>query len=264
MYCMPGLLLVAHNHSFCKFSFLGMPQYILFHKPYGVLSQFTPEDGARSLAEFDLPKGVYPAGRLDKDSEGLLLLTDDGPLIEQLLNPRNQKPKTYWALVERLPDEAALQRMRDGLRIEDYTTLPCEVQMLDPQPDVTPRDPPVRVRKSVQDVWLAITVVEGKNRQVRKMTAAIGHPTLRLVRRSIANLELGDLPLGQWRAIAREEIQWGTTTSSPDGDAAEASTASGVPVRYVREARSPATQPRKWGQPTPAPRRPGAWFNKKK
>jgi 23S rRNA pseudouridine2457 synthase len=240
-----------------------MPQYILFHKPYGVLSQFTPEDGARSLAEFDLPKGVYPAGRLDKDSEGLLLLTDDGPLIEQLLNPRNQKPKTYWALVERVPDEAALQRMRDGLRIEDYTTLPCEVQLLDPQPDVAPRDPPVRVRKSVQDVWLAITVVEGKNRQVRKMTAAIGHPTLRLIRRSIANLELGDLPLGQWGSIAREEIQWGTT-ANPDADSVETTTASGVPVRYVREARSSATQPRKWGQPTAAPRRPGAWFNKKK
>jgi 23S rRNA pseudouridine2457 synthase len=194
----------------------------------------------------------------------LLLLTDDGPLIEQLLNPRNQKPKTYWALVERVPDEAALQRMRDGLRIEEYTTLPCEVQLLDPQPDVAPRDPPVRVRKSVQDVWLAITVVEGKNRQVRKMTAAIGHPTLRLVRRSIANLELGDLPLGQWRSIAREEIQWGATTTNSNDDAAEATTASGVPVRYVREARSPATQPRKWGQPTLAPRRPGAWFNKKK
>ena len=102
-----------------------MPRYVLFHKPYGVLSQFTPEDGARSLAEFDLPSGIYPAGRLDKDSEGLLLLTDDGPLIEQLLNPRNAKPKTYWALVERVPDEAALQRLRSGLRIEDYQTRPC-------------------------------------------------------------------------------------------------------------------------------------------
>lgn len=254
MYCMPGLLLVAHNHSFCKFGFLGMPQYILFHKPYGVLSQFTPEDGARSLAEFDLPKGVYPAGRLDKDSEGLLLLTDDGPLIEQLLNPRNQKPKTYWALVERLPDEAALQRMRDGLHIEDYTTLPCEVQLLDPQPDVAPRDPPVRVRKSVQDVWLAITVVEGKNRQVRKMTAAIGHPTLRLVRRSIANLELGDLPLGQWRAIAREEIQWGS----------EATTASGLPVSYGKSRGGLVSEARKSKSPVLSGRQPGAWFARKK
>ena len=230
----------------------GMPQYILFHKPYGVLSQFTPEDGARSLAEFDLPKGVYPAGRLDKDSEGLLLLTDDGPLIEQLLNPRNQKPKTYWALVERVPDEAVLQRMREGLRIEDYTTLPCEAQLLQPQPEVPPREPAVRVRKSVQDVWIAITVVEGKNRQVRKMTAAIGHPTLRLIRRSIANLELGDLPLGQWRGIPREEIQWGSANTG------DITTASGVLVRYAREGRRPAAQP------AAAPRRPGAWFNKKK
>lgn len=167
-----------------------MPRYVLFHKPYGVLSQFTPEDGARSLAEFDLPSGIYPAGRLDKDSEGLLLLTDDGPLIEQLLNPRNAKPKTYWALVERVPDEAALQRLRSGLRIEDYQTRPCQAKILAPQPEVPPRTPPVRVRKTVQDVWLEITLIEGKNRQVRKMTAAIGHPTLRLVRQSLANLSL--------------------------------------------------------------------------
>lgn len=186
-----------------------MPRYLLFHKPYGVLSQFTPEDGARSLAEFGLPGGLYPAGRLDKDSEGLLLLTDDGPLIAQLLNPRNAKPKTYWALVERVPDADALQRLRSGLRIEDYQTRPCQAHILTPQPEVVPRDPPVRVRKTVTDVWLEITVVEGKNRQVRKMTAAIGHPTLRLVRRSIANLALGDLPPGQWREIARADIAWG-------------------------------------------------------
>lgn len=229
-----------------------MPQYILFHKPFGVLSQFTPEDGARSLAEFDLPKGVYPAGRLDKDSEGLLLLTDDGPLIEQLLNPRNEKPKTYWALVERVPDEAALQRMRDGLRIEDYTTLPCQASVLDPQPEVAPRDPPVRVRKSVQDVWMEIEVVEGKNRQVRKMTAAIGHPTLRLIRRSIANLQLADLPLGQWRAIERQDIHWGS----------DAMTASGVPVRYGKSTRA-HTAPRPSKSSVVSARRPGAWFQTK-
>ena len=164
------------------------------------------EDGARSLAEFDLPKGVYPAGRLDKDSEGLLLLTDDGPLIEQLLNPRNQKPKTYWALVERVPDEAALQCMREGLRIEDYTTLPCEVQLLEPQPEVPPRDPPVRVRKSVQDVWLEITVVEGKNRQVRKMVEQVGHQVVLLRRIRFGPLRLGDLPRGMWRELTPEEL----------------------------------------------------------
>lgn len=185
-----------------------MPRYILFHKPYGVLSQFTPEDGARSLLEFKLPKDVYPAGRLDKDSEGLLLLTDDGPLIEKLLNPRNEKPKTYWALVERVPTEEELIKMRKGLKIEDYLTRPCEVNILDPQPDVPPRDPPVRFRKSVQDIWLEIRIIEGKNRQVRKMTAAIGHPTLRLIRKKIANLELGTLAPGDWMEIPKSEIHF--------------------------------------------------------
>lgn len=183
-----------------------MFRYILFHKPYGVLSQFTPEDGAKSLAEFNLPKNVYAAGRLDKDSEGLLLLTDDGPLIERMLNPKSEKPKTYWVLVERVPTDEELQKMRKGLKIEDYQTRPCEVRILDPQPEVPSRDPPVRVRKTVQDVWLEITIVEGKNRQVRKMTAAIGHPTLRLIRKKIANLPLGDLSPGEWKEIKRDEI----------------------------------------------------------
>jgi 23S rRNA pseudouridine2457 synthase len=184
-----------------------MFRYILFHKPYGVLSQFTPEDGARSLAEFGLPKNIYPAGRLDKDSEGLLLLTDDGPLIEKLLNPLNEKPKTYWALVERVPSEDSLEKMRKGLKIENYLTRPCQVKIMDPFPDIPPRNPPVRIRKSIQDVWLEIRIVEGKNRQVRKMTAAIGHPTLRLIRKKMANLELGDLLPGQWREISREDIK---------------------------------------------------------
>lgn len=185
-----------------------MPRYILFHKPYGVLSQFTPEEGSRALSEFGLPKDVYPAGRLDKDSEGLLLLTDDGPLIEKLLNPRNEKPKTYWVLVERVPTEEELQKMRDGLKIEDYQTRPCSVHILDPQPEIPPRDPPVRVRKTVQDIWLEMKIVEGKNRQVRKMTAAIGHPTLRLIRKKIANLELGSLKPGEWMEIPKSEIHF--------------------------------------------------------
>lgn len=185
-----------------------MPRYILFHKPYGILSQFTPEDGARTLSGFNLPKDVYPAGRLDKDSEGLLLLTDDGPLIEKLLNPKNEKPKTYWVLVERIPTEEELTKMRTGLRIEDYQTRPCEVKILDPQPDVPPRDPPVRVRKTVQDIWIEVKIVEGKNRQVRKMTAAIGHPTLRLIRKKIANLDLENLRPGEWREISKNEISF--------------------------------------------------------
>lgn len=183
-----------------------MARYILFHKPYNVLSQFTPEDGAKALNEFNLPSGVYAAGRLDKDSEGLLLLTDDGLLIEKLLNPNNQKPKTYWALVERIPTEDELHRMRQGLKIEDYTTRPCEVKILDPQPEVPPRDPPVRFRKTVQDIWIEITIVEGKNRQIRKMTAAIGHPTLRLIRKKIGNLELNDLKEGKWKEITLDQI----------------------------------------------------------
>lgn len=185
-----------------------MPRYILFHKPYGVLSQFTPEDGARSLAEFNLPKGLYPAGRLDKDSEGLLLLTDDGPLIERLLNPINEKPKTYWVLVERVPSEENLLKMQQGLLIEDYKTKPCAVKILSPQPVVPERIPPVRFRKTVQDIWLEVTLIEGKNRQVRKMTAAIGHPTLRLIRKSIANLSLNDLSCGKWIEINRSELNF--------------------------------------------------------
>src|SRR5665647_739999 len=129
-----------------------MSRYIIFYKPYGVLSQFTPEDGARSLAEFNLPKDIYAAGRLDKDSEGLLLLTDDGPLIDKLLHPRNDKTKTYWVLVERVPTDEELAKMRQGLTIEDYVTKPCQVKILDPQPDIPPRDPPVRLRKIVQDI----------------------------------------------------------------------------------------------------------------
>lgn len=185
-----------------------MPRYIIFNKPYDVLSQFTPEDGAKALDSFGLPKDVYPAGRLDKDSEGLLLLTDDGPLIEKLLNPKNEKPKTYWVLVERVPTEEELQKMRDGLKIEDYTTRPCQVKILEPQPDVPPRDPPVRFRKTVQDIWIEVRIVEGKNRQVRKMTAAIGHPTLRLIRMKIANLDLSGLAPGEWMEIPKSEIHF--------------------------------------------------------
>ncbi len=183
-----------------------MARYVLFNKPYGVLSQFTPEDGARSLAEFDLPKGIYPAGRLDKDSEGLLLLTDDGVLIERLLNPKNEKPKTYLVLVERVPAQVSLEKLRRGLRIEDYLTKPCEVRILEPPPAIPPRDPPVRFRKTVVDVWLEMKIVEGKNRQIRKMTAAIGHPTLRLIRTKIANLDLGDLAPGAFREIRLSDI----------------------------------------------------------
>jgi 23S rRNA pseudouridine2457 synthase len=137
-----------------------------------------------------------------------ILLTNDGPLIEKLLNPKNEKPKTYWVLVERLPLENELHQMKKGLKIEDYQTRPCEAKLLDPQPEVPARTPPVRLRKTVQDFWIEITIVEGKNRQIRKMTASIGHPTLRLIRKKIGHLELGNLAPGEWKEITREDIQF--------------------------------------------------------
>lgn len=179
--------------------------YIAFHKPYGVLSQFTPEDGARSLAEFGLPAGVYPAGRLDKDSEGLLLLTDDGDLIHRLLEPKFDKEKTYWVQVERIPAENVLAKLRAGVAIQDYVTLPCQARLIE-TPHLPPRDPPIRIRQTVPDCWLEIRIREGKNRQVRRMTAAVGHPTLRLVRVAIGQLGLGDLEPGSWREITRDEV----------------------------------------------------------
>jgi len=183
----------------------GPNRYIIFNKPYGVLSQFTPEDGARSLAEFNLPKDVYAAGRLDKDSEGLLLLTNDGPLIERLLDPRNEKPKTYWVQVERIPSEEELNKLRAGVKIQDYQTLPCEIKLIE-EPNFPPRDPPIRVRKTVPDCWVEIVIKEGKNRQIRRMTAAINHPTLRLVRVKLGKLELNDLKPGEWREVSKTDI----------------------------------------------------------
>ncbi|MHB1308835.1 MAG: pseudouridine synthase [Limisphaerales bacterium] len=173
---------------------------LAFHKPYGVLSRFTPEPGSawRTLAGFGLPPRVYPLGRLDADSEGLLLLSDEPGLNERLLEPRRGHPRMYWAQVEKVPSAAALARLAAGIAIQGRRTLPCEVRRLDPQPDVLPRDPPIRHRPSVPDCWLRIELVEGRNRQVRRMTAAIGHPTLRLIRRQIGQFELGGLPSGAW------------------------------------------------------------------
>lgn len=175
---------------------------VMFHKPYGVLSQFTPDGSAnRTLADFDLPSRVYPLGRLDADSEGLLLLTDETVLNSRLLVPEHRHQRTYWAQVERIPSVEALSRLSCGLRIQGYSTLPANVSILDPQPVLPPRDPPIRFRKSVPDCWVALEMVEGKNRQVRRMTAAIGHPTLRLIRVRIGDFPLGDLPVGSWRQL---------------------------------------------------------------
>ena len=179
---------------------------IAFHKPYGVLSQFTPDGSPnRTLAGFGLPGGVYGIGRLDADSEGLLLLSDEAGLNQRLLEPEQGHQRIYWAQVERIPDDDALARLRAGVMLQGRRTLPCGAARLDPQPAMAERDPPIRLRKTVPDCWIALTLVEGKNRQVRRMTAAIGHPTLRLVRVQIGAYALGELAAGEWRILTEEE-----------------------------------------------------------
>jgi 23S rRNA pseudouridine2457 synthase len=179
---------------------------IAFNKPYGVLSQFTVDGSEnRTLAGFGLPKGVYPIGRLDADSEGLLLLSDEPEWNERLLHPRRAHRRVYWAQVERIPSSEALARLSRGVMIQGRRTLPCRAWKLDPAPEVPPRDPPIRFRKKVADCWIALQLIEGKNRQVRRMTAAIGHPTLRLLRVQIGGFELGDLPAGAWKELSAPE-----------------------------------------------------------
>jgi len=177
---------------------------ILFNKPYGVLSQFTDrgtENARATLSDFiDVP-GVYPAGRLDRDSEGLLLLCDDGKLQARIADPRFKMRKTYLVQIEGEPDEASLDRLREGVVLNDGPTRQAGVERMS-APDLWPRDPPIRVRKSVPDSWLKVTIAEGRNRQVRRMTAAVGHPTLRLVRWSIGEWTLEGVAPGAWREIA--------------------------------------------------------------
>lgn len=181
-----------------------MARLILFNKPYGVLSQFTDgsqETTRRTLSEFiDLP-GVYPAGRLDLDSEGLLLLCDDGRLQARIADPRFKMAKTYLVQVEGEPDEASVARLRGGVRLKDGPTRPARAERI-ADPDLWPRDPPIRVRKTVPDSWLKLTISEGRNRQVRRMTAAVGYPTLRLVRWSVGDWTVEGLAPGEWREIA--------------------------------------------------------------
>lgn len=175
---------------------------ILFNKPYGVLSQFTDRGTVTQRAtlsdHIDVP-GVYPAGRLDRDSEGLLLLTDDGRVQARIADPKFKLPKTYWAQVEGVPGDDALARLRDGVMLADGPTRPAEAERIEP-PAVWPRDPPIRVRLSVPDSWITLTIREGRNRQVRRMTAAIGHPTLRLIRCRVGDWTLGEIAPGEWRA----------------------------------------------------------------
>ena len=172
---------------------------VLFNKPFGVLCQFSGE--SPTLADYiDIP-GIYPAGRLDKDSEGLLVLTDDGALQARISSPKFKQPKTYWVLVEREPEESALDRLRNGIELNDGLTRPARVQRIQQPGKLWPRDPPVRYRKNVRDVWLEMTLTEGRNRQVRRMTAAIGHPTLRLIRYRIGKWSIDDLQPGNYRKI---------------------------------------------------------------
>jgi 23S rRNA pseudouridine2457 synthase len=196
---------------------------IAFNKPYGVVSQFTSDGSAnRTLAEFGFPKNVYPIGRLDADSEGLLLLSDEPEWNERLLHPRQAHEREYWAQVERIPAPAALKKLERGVCVQGRKTLPCRAWILEPQPEVgssrcddqtaqravPTRNPPIRFRKNVSDCWIGLELIEGKNRQVRRMTAAIGHPTLRLLRVRIGNFRLGDLPPGQWRVLAAKECKF--------------------------------------------------------
>lgn len=176
---------------------------IAFNKPFNVLCQFTDRSDSprRTLAEFSLPPRVYAAGRLDYDSEGLLLLTDDGALAHRLTDPRHKQPKTYWVQVEGTPTEEHLEALRCGVVLNDGPTRPAQVERLDPVPALWPRDPPVRFRKTVPDAWLSVTITEGRNRQVRRMTAAVGLPTLRLVRAAMGDTRLGDLAPGTWRPL---------------------------------------------------------------
>lgn len=188
-----------------------MSWFIRFNKPFDVLPQFTDRANAESprstLSDFiDLP-GVYPAGRLDRDSEGLMLLTDNGKLQAQISDPKHKMAKTYWVQVEGEPDMAALKALRDGVELKDGLTRPAKVRQIDEPKDLWPRTPPIRERKTVPDSWIELTIREGKNRQVRRMTAAVGLPTLRLIRYRIGDWTLEGLEMGQWDSLPMPQIQ---------------------------------------------------------
>lgn len=188
-----------------------MYRYLLFYKPYNVLSQFTDKDPNQpqraTLKDYIPISSVYPVGRLDRDSEGLLLLTDNGRLQHRLCDPQFHHPRTYWVQVEHIPNQADLNQLRNGVVVQSYRTRPAKVQLLPEDPPLPPREPPIRFRKTVSTAWLEMTLTEGRNRQVRRMTAAVGFPTLRLVRVGIAHLCLDGLAPGQWRDLTPTELK---------------------------------------------------------
>ena len=178
-----------------------MAKIILFNKPYGVLSQFTPEGRWQGLKDYLAIPNVYATGRLDADSEGLLILTDDGALQHRLSDPGHKQPKTYWVQVEGIPDDAALSQLRKGVDLGDYVTLPAKARKIAEPAGLWPRNPPIRFRQSIPTSWLELTISEGKNRQVRRMTAKVGYPTLRLVRKSVGDWTLDKLQPGEWKEL---------------------------------------------------------------
>lgn len=184
-----------------------MARIILFNKPYGVLSQFTPEAGHPGLKDYIPLPGIYPAGRLDADSEGLLILTDDGALQHRLAHPRHKQPKTYLAQVEGLPTDEALSHLRRGVALGDFTTQPAQARRVSEPEGLWPRDPPIRFRQHIPTAWLEMVLVEGKNRQVRRMTARVGLPTLRLVRWRIGEWCVEGLAPGEWKALEVESAR---------------------------------------------------------
>ncbi len=182
-------------------------KYFILNKPYGILSQFTDKDGRKTLADlFNFPKDVFPVGRLDFDSEGLLLLTNDKALTNFLLNPKQQHEREYFVQVEKIPAEDDLEKLRRGVIIQNIKTLPAKVKMIN-EPPFPPRIPPIRERKNIPTSWISLTIIEGRNRQVRKMTASIGYPTLRLIRVRIKNISLGNLLPGSVRELSQIEIE---------------------------------------------------------
>ena len=176
-----------------------MSRVLLFNKPYGVICQFSRDGVHPTLADYISLPDFYPAGRLDTDSEGLVLLTDDGQLQHRITDPKHKLPKTYWVQVEGVPDQAALDQLRLGVKLSDFTTQPAEARQMDEPAGLWPRNPPIRSRKNIPTSWLELTIREGKNRQVRRMTAAVGLPTLRLIRYRIGDWTLDGLEPGQWR-----------------------------------------------------------------